>query len=185
MPGFGRRAAGCDSMVGVTTPSGLETALSRASGTVTAFLERLVGEPIDARQRSHAMTRADAPSALQVAEGHPLLLRAAVLQGRTSGRSFLYAESVLVPSRLPGRFRRRLESGSDPIGRILGEEGITVTREPLAASDRGSVSVSSQTGLAIGDYLLVRTYRVDSEGNPLMVITEWFLPSLEWFLPLR
>ncbi len=172
-------------MVGVSTSSGLETALSGASGTVTAFLEHLVGEPIDAHQRRHEMTRADTSSALRVAEGHPLLLRAAVLRGRTSGRPYLYAESVLVPSRLPGGFRRRLESSSDPIGRILGEEGITVTREPLAGSDRGSVPVSSQTGSAIGDYLLARTYRVDSAGDPVMVITEWFLPSLESFLPLR
>ena len=172
-------------MVGVTTPSGLETALSRASGTVTAFLERLVGEPIDAHQRRHEMTRADTSSALQVAEGHPLLLRTAVLQGRTSGRPYVYAETVLVPSRLPGGFRRRLEASGDPIGRILSEEGITVTSEPLAGSGRGSVPVSSQTGSAIADYLLARTYRVDSEGEPVMVITEWFLPSLERFLPLR
>jgi chorismate-pyruvate lyase len=172
-------------MVDVTTPSGLETALSRAGSTVTAFLEHLVGEPIDAHQRRHEMTRADTSRALRVAEGHPLLLRAAVLQGRTSGRPYLFAESVLVLSRLPGRFRRRLESSTDPIGRILGEEGIAVTREPLAGPDQGSVPVSSRARLAIGDYLLARTYRVDSEGDPVMVITEWFLPSLERFLPIR
>jgi hypothetical protein len=37
----------CDSIFIVATHSGLEAALGRTSGTVTAFLEQLVGEPID------------------------------------------------------------------------------------------------------------------------------------------
>jgi chorismate-pyruvate lyase len=170
-------------MVGVAKPSDLEAALSRTNGTVTAFLEQLVGEPIDARERRHRITRAETSNPLRVAEGHPLLIRTAALQGRTSGRSYLYAESVLVPSRLPANLRLRLESSSDPIGRILGEEGITVTREPLVGPDRDSASVSPEAGIAVGDYLLARTYRVDAEGAPLMVIAEWFLTSLNGFLP--
>jgi chorismate-pyruvate lyase len=140
--------------VGVAKLSGLEAALSRASGTVTAFLEQLVGEPIDARERRHKTTRAETSNSLRVAEGHPLIFRTATLEGRTSGRLYLYAETVLVPSRLPANFRLRLESSSDPIGRILGEEGITVTRQPLGGPDPGSAPVSPEAGVAVGDYLL-------------------------------
>ena len=170
-------------MVAVATPSGIEAALSGASGTVTAFLEQLVGEPIDARVRRHKMTRAEPSNALRVAEGHPLLFRAAALQGRSSGRSYVYAESVLVPSRLPGTIRLRLESSNDPIGRILGEEGMTVTRHPLGEPDRSSDSDLPDEAVRIGDYLLARTYRVDTDGVPVMVIAEWFLASLTRFLP--
>jgi chorismate-pyruvate lyase len=170
-------------MVDVAKLSGLEAALGRATGTVTTFLEHLVGEPIDARERRHRVTQAQTSNPLQVAEGHPLIFRSAALQGRMSGRSYLYAETVLVPSRLSANFRLRLESSSDPIGRILGDQGISVTRKPLGEPDPGSTPVPPDAGIAIGDYLLARTYRVDAEGTPLMVIEEWFLTSLKRFLP--
>jgi chorismate-pyruvate lyase len=172
-------------MVRMATSTSLEAALSRASGTVTDFLEQLVCEPIDAGGRRHETTMADASNALKVPEGQPLLMRSAVLQGRSSGCSFVYAESLLVPGRLPERFRRRLQSGSDPIGRILREEGIPVTREPVVPSGQSFVSVLSGTDTAVGDCLLARTYRVDTEGVPVMIITEWFLSSLERFLVSR
>jgi chorismate-pyruvate lyase len=34
----------------------------------------------------------------------------------------------------------------------------------------------------VGDVLFARTYRIDSEQTPLMVITEWFLTTLNPFL---
>jgi chorismate-pyruvate lyase len=172
-------------MEGVANLSTLESALSRAGGTVTAFLEHLVGEPIDAGERSQQMTKAELPNSLQVDEGHPLIFRKAALQGRMSGRSYLYAETVLVPSRLPTKCRQRLESSSDPIGRILEEERITITREPLGGPGPGTPPVPPEVGIAVGACLLARTYRVDTEGRPLMVITEWFLTSLRDFLPSR
>jgi chorismate-pyruvate lyase len=172
-------------MVRVANPSGLETALGRTSGTVTNFLELLVGEGIDAHVRHHTMNRAQFANELRVGEGHPLLHRAATLQGRVSGCSYLYAENVIVMSRLPARFCQRLESSSDPIGRILDEEGIAVTREALAVPVSGNVSRSWDVSFAIGDYLLARTYRIDAGQAPVMVITEWFLTALIPFLPLQ
>jgi chorismate-pyruvate lyase len=170
-------------MEDVANLSSLEADLGRASGTVTAFLEHLVGEPIDAGERCQTTTKAEVPNSLRVAEGHPLIFRTAALRGRTSGRSYLYAETVLVPSRLSANCCQRLESTSDPIGRILEEEGITITRQPLGGPAPGSAPVSPEARRAVGDHLLARTYRVDAEGAPLMVITEWFLSSLRGFLP--
>ena len=171
-------------MVDVATLPGLEAALSRASGTVTAFLEQLVGEPIDARERRHKLLRAEPSNPLGVAEGDPLIFRTAALEGRTSGRVYLYAETVLVANRLPVNVRRRLELSSDPIGRILGDEGITATRQHLGGSASGSAPVPPE-GVAAGDYLLARTYRLDAGGTPLMMIAEWFLTSLQEFLPTQ
>ena len=166
-------------------PSGLEKALGGADGTVTACLERLVGEPIDAQVGSQEILVAPSPNGLDVEAGHPLLARSATLRGRRSGSSYLYAETVLVPSRLSDGFLHRLGSGSDPIGRILEEEGIAVTRAPLSGPDRSTVSPSDRSGPDIGECLLARTYRVDAAGAPVMVISEWFLASLERFLSVR
>ncbi len=47
------------------------------------------------------------------------------------------------------------------------------------------MSVLSGTDTAVGDCLLARTYRIDTEGVPVMIITEWFLSSLERFLVSR
>jgi chorismate-pyruvate lyase len=168
-------------MVGVTELLRLDVALSRASGTVTALLEELVGEPIDAHDRHNKIIRAGSTNFLRVAEGCPLIFRTATLQGRTSGQSYVYAETVFVASRLSSSFRLRLESSSDPIGRILEAEGITVTRESLGEPDHAPVSLEG--AIAIRDYLRARTYRVDVEGTPLMVIAEWFLIALKRFLP--
>ncbi len=111
-----------------------------------------------------------------------MLQRTAVLAGRTSGEAFLYAESVLVPDRLPPSFRRRLDATDDPIGRILDEEGIAVTRHPEPGVGTGVCAEASDLGAALDACLLVRTYRIDVESDPVMQISEWFLSSLERFL---
>ena len=168
----------------VIDPSGLRAALDKTSGTVTNFLELLVGEGIEAHAHHHEMIGAPSSNDLQVEEGQPLLHRAVTLRGRISGCPYVYAESVIVTIRLPARFRHRLESSSDPIGRILDDVGIAVTREDLVDPDRSMVSRPSNVNVTAGDYLLTRTYRIASEQIPLMIITEWFLTTLKPFLPL-
>jgi chorismate-pyruvate lyase len=171
-------------MVRVETRSRLESALERTSGTVTVFLEQLVGESIDAHGCRHEMIGSNGSNALRTGEDQPLLHRSATLRGRDSGRPYVYAESVIVTSRLPPGFQHRLETGNDPIGRILAEEGIKVDRATLAAPDGFILPRSSDSHLAVGDFLLARTYRIDDlTDTPLMAITEWFLPALVPFLP--
>jgi chorismate lyase len=171
-------------MVRVANPLALRAALDGTSGTVTDFLEQLVGEGIDAHARHHEMTGAHTSDDLRVEDSEPLLHRAATLRGRISGSSYVYAESLIVTSRLPTGFCHRLETSIDPIGRILDEVGITVTREDLVEPDRFIVSQPWNVDVAAGDYLLARTYRIDSEQTPMMIITEWFLSTLIPFLPV-
>jgi chorismate-pyruvate lyase len=165
----------------VATHSGLEVALGQTSGTVTAFLEQFAGEPIDAYERHHEMTHSGNTDCLGVEPGHQLLKRTVVLRGRRSTKPYLCAESLLVPDRLPAGFFRRLETSIDPIGRILTEEGIAFTRVPLPRPDRRHASVHSDTPPAPDHCLLARSYRVDIAGVPVMVITEWFLSTLQSF----
>ena len=157
-------------MVRVTDASGLRAALERSGGTVTDFLELLVGERIEAHGRHHATIGAPASSPL-------LLQRTATLRGRPSGRAYVYAASVIVTSRLPAWFAPRLESSSDPIGGMLRQAGLDITRRELAEADNPVAA-----HVAGAECLLARTYRIDAGPTPLMVITEWFLPTLRPFL---
>ena len=175
------QASQCDSMVAVASRLRLESALSQAGTTVTAFLEQLVGEPVDAHERHHVMMKAGTPNFLGVGEGHPLLRRSSVLQGRRSAQPYMHAESLLVPSRLPAAFCLRLETSSDPIGRVLAKEGIGFTRSPLPRPDRDHEAVFGDAPVP-DEHLFARTYRIDVDGVPIMVIGEWFLPTLESFL---
>ena len=166
-------------MVLVANRLDLRAALDGTSGTVTDFLEQLVGERIDAHTHHHEIVEAHNSNDLRVEEGEPLLHRAATLRGRTSGCSYVYAESVLVVGRLPAGFCNRLETSTDPIGRVLDEMGIAVTRQGIGEPD-GVPRPNSD--VKVGEYLLVRTYRIDCEQTPVMIITEWFLETLIPFL---
>jgi len=165
----------------VAPRSRLESVLSQTGTTVTAFLEQLVGEPVDAHELRHVMIEASTPNLLGVGEGHPLLQRSSVLQGRRSQRPYVHAESLLVPSRLPAAFCRQLETSNDPIGRILAKEGIVFTRSQLPRPDRGRAPVRADSQ-GSEDCLFARTYRIDIDGVAVMVISEWFLQVLELFL---
>ena len=168
-------------MVAVVARVRLESALAKDGTTVTAFLEGLVGEPVDANERRHVMTSADSPNLLDLAEGERLLRRSALLQGRRSGQSYVYARSLIVPGRLPPEVCRQLETSSLPIGRILEGQGIGFRRSPLAHGWLKSLSLPGDSPPP-DDYLLQRGYRIEVEGQPTMVIGEWFLSTLETFL---
>jgi chorismate-pyruvate lyase len=162
----------------VVESSGLGEALRETQSTVTAFLERLVGEPLEARQRHHTTITSPASNELDVARGHPLLLRTAFLEGRASRTRYLYAETTLVPDRLAPTVRRRLEESTDPIGRVLDEAGLTITRQALGPPG----GVSANGGVEPADCLLARRYRLSIDGSAVMVIAEWFLLPLAEFL---
>jgi chorismate-pyruvate lyase len=165
----------------VATESGLKAALNGTSGTVTRFLEELVGERIAAERCHHEKIGAPASNDLRVEEGEPLLRRAASLQGAVSGYLYVYAESLIVVSRLPASFFHRLETSSDPIGRLLEEAGIAATREDLVERLGIAMDRTWNFDEVVHGYLLARTYRIDSKQTPLMIISEWFLRTLTPF----
>lgn len=148
---------------------------------MTRFLEQLVGERIDAEAHHHQVLVTATLHDLGAEEGEPLLQRAATLRGRVSGSSYVYAETGILTNRLPAGFCLRLESTNDPIGRILDETGLAVTRENLTEPE-GFVASRLNGSVDLADCLLTRTYRIDAERVPVMVVTEWFLKSLEPFL---
>ena len=152
----------------------LAEALTGLQGTVTEFLEGLVKERVYADKLEQVQTTASSANRLSVELGHPLTRRIVLLRGQESSLAYLYAETLLVSSRIPWTTRNRLETSTDPIGRVLAEQGCALTRVPLP-SER-------EYPKAIDHFILAREYRVDLGGFPVMEISEWFLPALEDFI---
>jgi chorismate-pyruvate lyase len=155
----------------------LATALDRADGTVTALLEGVAGEPIDAVVVAQATRRAGPGSELGLRPSDPVLERAALLTGRETGRVFVYAESQIAADRLSDQAVARLLGCRDPIGRILTEDGFEPKRRLLGRSPEPTVHVGTTDPLAAGVALARRSViTVDSE--PTVLVSEWFLDTL-------
>ena len=55
--------------------------------------------------------------------------------------------------------------------------GFAVTHVDLVEPDGFVVSRPWNIEVKVGDYLLARTYRIDPEQTPVMIVTEWFLTN--------
>jgi chorismate-pyruvate lyase len=154
-------------------------ALADPGATVTEVLQRLVGEPVVAHKLDQIQTTARAHNRLDVAPGHPLARRVTVLRGERSCRPYLYAETLIVTGRLPPETWRRLVDGNDPIGRVIVEDRLAMTRVGIT-SERPSFE-ERPLGVT-GDPIYARRYRLDIGTDPVMEIAEWFLPDLTDFL---
>ena len=152
----------------------LGAALEASGGTVTQFLEHLAGEPVDADVLAQGTEPAGFDDVLGLEPGEPLLRREVLLTGRDTGRRFVYAESGIAADRLPAPLRNRLEQSREPIGRVLLDHGVGIRRTALA----GSVVARSTDGRVealIRDAPLSRRYLIVSDGDPVIVVNEWFL----------
>jgi chorismate-pyruvate lyase len=143
-------------------------------GTVTEFVEHLVGERIVADVVTQVESLAAENSVLAVQPGHRTFRRVAVLRGRRSHRSFVLAETTYVPARLPRNAQRELLETDEPIGRVLLANQLAFARVDLP-------SIPEPTRSPDGT-LWARRYRLDLAGLPVMDITEWFLDTLAPFL---
>jgi chorismate lyase len=150
--------------------------LDRHTGTVTEFLEHVAGEPVDADVLHRAHRPTDDGRVLGLGPDTPVNHRAVLLTGRASGRSFAYAESSIATGTVPPGMLARLETGRDPIGRVLTEHGLALRREPLAGPN-GPRHAAGDVGTLVAAAVLVRRYRILLGDVAAMVIGEWFLPD--------
>ncbi len=166
------------------TAAELLSALQRAKGTVTEFLEHLAGEPIDADILSQKTGPAGSDNSLGLESDAELVRRFVLLTGRISGRSFVYAESAIAVERLPASAWRCLESTREPIGRVLTECRLEVRREPLPGL---VVAVGNTARIAdlLGGAVLSRRYRITLGSDPVIVVSEWFLQTVPEALASR
>ncbi len=150
----------------------LRRALAKGT-TVTGFLEHLTGEHLVADVMSQRCVPPDPGDGLAVTGDCTVIRRIARLRGE-GGAPYLYAETEFVPARLPPAARRRLAHGTDPIGRILLDEGLTPVQLPAVARvpRRWPELVESEVAAAV---VWRRAYRLALGGRPVFAIAEWFL----------
>lgn len=153
----------------------LQRVLLTTDGTVTNVLEALSGEAVALVKlsQSYDLSPADDPD-LCTADGEGLIRRRILLRGRSSGRNYVYAESVVMMNRLHPGLCHDLVETDNPIGKLLVQNRIETFREFVSWGFEPAGSIAVHFGLLEDDQLISRTYRVFSQRSPIMVITEKF-----------
>ncbi len=147
--------------------------LLTTDGTVTRTLEACAGEPMELVKLSQSsMPAASAGRDLGVAEDDEVLFRRILMRGARSGRHLLYAESLIAPSRLHPRLRHGLHHSDAPIGRLLWEHRVETVRELVRWGLEPAGGCAAYFDVDPDHTLVSRTYRVVSQRQPIMLITE-------------
>jgi chorismate-pyruvate lyase len=152
----------------------LQRVLLACDGTLTDTLEAALLEPIVL----HKIALNVAPArvaivALEVDPGAEIMERKILLRGETSGRNYVYAESLLVLDRLAAGFRKDLVESNVPLGRLWSDHRLETWKELLSV-ERGPMGALAEYFTGNEGDVLTRQYRVISGGRPLMLITESF-----------
>jgi chorismate-pyruvate lyase len=146
--------------------------------TVTHFLETLMGEVLVAEVVRQYPVAADSDNPLGVTVGQAMTRRISVLKGRATDVSYLYADSIFVPERLPEEVWAQLERSSDPIGRVLVAHGLKLGRVPLPPPGRFGAKAPGADVEFATEIVWSRAYRLTIDGQPMFAIREWFLRSV-------
>lgn len=141
-------------------------ALLVTDGTVTKILEAYFWEPVSVDTLEQRFEEAEAPIPwIGLNAGDRCLIRDAQLRGLHSGRAFAEAFSVIRTHLIPEDFRRRLISREIGIGALIRDSGMESYREVL------DVGLEPDR---IGPASVFRTYRIVIDGNPVILISEYF-----------
>jgi chorismate-pyruvate lyase len=101
-----------------------------ADGTLTNILEAFLNEPIGVVKLSEEIVSITADILpLEIKVGTFVLERQILLQGKTSQRNWLYADSIIVLERVEERFREKLIKSHTPIGKLWVEHKTETFKE--------------------------------------------------------
>jgi len=146
-----------------------------ADGTVTKALEAYFWEHVDVRQLKQELSvPAEPVEGLRYSADQPLLNREVSLTGRSSGRCYALARSILALESLPPHFAQAILEGKMGIGELLREQGVETYRDivNLHFFHHGQ---PAETDLSILDGDVVsRSYRISVSGVPAILVTEYF-----------
>ncbi|PID34470.1 MAG: 4-hydroxybenzoate synthetase [Thiotrichales bacterium] len=152
-------------------------------GTVTELLEQYAEETIKVCKLSekidiefdellpnhrHHITKSDLP----------VLTRTILLQGQTTKKNWLYAQSSIFLDNLQAGFRSDLLASREPIGRLWEKYRCETFKRILDFEKRPAGESGEYFNLPADSTLLSRTYSVYSGGKLIMIITEMFPDEL-------
>jgi chorismate-pyruvate lyase len=164
--------------------------LMTTDGTVTTLLEACTGEPIvtRARRQSGPATLDELRSTagcwwhtdtriLELAATERLIARRVSLSGERSGTTYVAAESLVVPGRLPELLAKRLSRPGASLGRVIDSCQLETRREvhDVAIVRAGAVDDPFAVGSTAS--LAQRTYTIAVGRRPVAAVTEWLVPG--------
>ncbi len=164
-----------DSQIDPSKLSPFQKILLIADGTLTNILEAFLNEPIGVIKLSEeivSITTDILP--LKIKAGTEVLERQILLQGKTSRRNWLYADSIVVLERVEEKFREKLIKSHTPIGKLWREHKTETFKEIVTYAQEPAGDLADYFDIKREDRLLSRTYRVFSNRQPVMTITEKF-----------
>jgi chorismate-pyruvate lyase len=153
----------------------LQRIILTTDGTLTEILEAYLYEKIKLVKLSEgvvSIVKDIRPLELKV--GNQVIERRILLQGKISHTNWIYAESIIVPDRLDEYYRDRLLHSQESIGRLWLEHRVETFKEIIGSSRESAGDVAQYFDIDPTDRLLSRTYRVFSNRQPIMMITEKF-----------
>ena len=157
-----------------------QRALLVIDGTVTKFLEAFTMERIEIEHLGQELRTAERDDPwLGLTAGDRVMDREVLLRGAWSRTVYAYAPSRILPGRLPEEAQRKLEDGSEGLGRILLQSQLETRREVLWCGRETCTGLPPQIRALEGQDFIVRTYRILTGGQPLMRITEKFPAFIE------
>jgi chorismate-pyruvate lyase len=148
-----------------------------SNGTLTELLEHLVNEPLEVVKIHESIDASDEIAYLDLPKNHQLITREICLQGKNSGQNWLYAKSKIVLNRLPSLFREDLLASQIPIGKLWAKHRVGTYKEIEPPFCETAQNLAIHFNIAPEDELLGRTYRVFSNQQPMMMLTEKFPAS--------
>lgn len=158
--------------------STLQRIVLTTDGTLTEILEAYLFEKIRIVKLSEGIVSIaqDIPS-LAIKQGNEVIERKVLLQGKISRKNFIYAESILVTERLDEKFKTELLHSKTPLGRLWLEHKLETFKEIIDTAEETADKLLAYFPLQPEDKVFSRTYRVFSQRQPLMTITEKFPAS--------
>ena len=148
-------------------------------GTVTRFIEAYTLAPVEVVPLQHVKQTLSAENTwLQLSAGAEVISRQVVLQTHSQGKSspiiHTYADSLIVPQRLPESMLDGLASDKQGLGGLLRRRGLETRRELLWCGIEVLTDLPSTVAYLEGEKFISRAYRVFANQKPVMLINEKF-----------
>jgi chorismate-pyruvate lyase len=151
------------------TLSLLQKVLLTTDGTVTQLLEIYTSEKMRVEKLEHSLVMGGPPS-LGVSAAEPVLSRRILLRGAT--QAYMYAQSWLVPSRMPRGMQETMLQTDTPIGHLWKASRLETFREIIDFRREDDREVAVLFG--VDGPLLSRTYLIHTGSLPMGLIVEKF-----------
>lgn len=148
-------------------------------GTVTRFIEAYTLMPVKVTLlQQKKQTLSNENTWLQLSAGAEIISRQVILQTYSQEESspviHTYADSLIVPKRLPQSLLEGLESDKQGLGGLLRESDLETRRELLWCGLEILTDPPPAIAHFEGQKFIARTYRVLANQEPLMLINERF-----------